>query len=102
MPVNFSAAVNAYANAGRIGAVSGGGANEGGDGSFSDLLRRAADGAVDSLKEGEKATMQAVTGKADLTQVTEAVNSAEVTLQTVVAIRDKVVQAYQSIMQMPI
>jgi flagellar hook-basal body complex protein FliE len=101
MPVNFSAAVNAYANAGRIGAAPATGASEGGD-SFSDLLRRAADGAIDSLKKGEEATMQAVTGKADLTQVTEAVNNAQVTLQTVVAIRDKVVQAYQAIMQMPI
>jgi flagellar hook-basal body complex protein FliE len=100
MPVNFSAAVNAYANAGRM-SVAPTGTSEGGD-SFSDLLRRAADGAIDSLKKGEQATMQAVTGKADLTQVTEAVNNAQVTLQTVVAIRDKVVQAYQQIMQMPI
>jgi flagellar hook-basal body complex protein FliE len=31
-----------------------------------------------------------------------AVNSAELTLDTVVAVRDKVIAAYQNIMQMPI
>jgi len=41
-------------------------------------------------------------GQADIVDVVNAVNAAEITLDTVVAVRDKVVQAYQSIMNMPI
>jgi flagellar hook-basal body complex protein FliE len=54
------------------------------------------------MTKGEHASMQAVTGKADLAQVTEAVSNAEVAVQSVVAVRDRVVQAYQDIMRMPI
>ena len=43
-----------------------------------------------------------ITGKADIVDVVNAVNQAELTLNTVVAVRDKVVAAYQSIMNMPI
>jgi flagellar hook-basal body complex protein FliE len=103
MAINFSAAASAYANAGRImtpppAATPGAGAGS----SFGDLLKNAADGVVDALHKGEAATMQAATGKADLSQVTAAVTNAEVALQTVTAVRDKMVQAYQSILQMPI
>jgi flagellar hook-basal body complex protein FliE len=45
---------------------------------------------------------QQVAGKGDIVDVVQAVNSAELTLDTVVAVRDKVIAAYQSIMQMPI
>ena len=43
-----------------------------------------------------------VAGKANIVDVVNAVNAAEITLDTVVAVRDKVVAAYQSIMNMPI
>lgn len=101
MPVaNIANAVSAYANAGRIATEPG--AQAGGGGSFGDLLRKAADGVVDTMAKGEQASLSAATGKADLTTVTEAVNNAEVAVQTVVAIRDRVVSAYQDIMRMPI
>ena len=45
---------------------------------------------------------QAAIGKADLTDVVTAVTNAEMTLQTVTAVRDKVVSAYQEILRMPI
>ena len=44
----------------------------------------------------------AVVGKADLTEVITAVTNAELTLQTATSVRDKVVQAYQEILRMPI
>ena len=44
----------------------------------------------------------AVTGEADITDVVQAVTSAELTLQTVVAVRDRMISAYQEIMRMPI
>jgi flagellar hook-basal body complex protein FliE len=54
------------------------------------------------MLEGESQTVQAVAGTADLTQVVMAVSKAEMTLETVVTLRDKVVQAYQDILRMPI
>jgi flagellar hook-basal body complex protein FliE len=45
---------------------------------------------------------QQIAGNANIVDVVNAVNSAELTLDTVVAVRDKVVQAYQAIMNMPI
>lgn len=72
-----------------------------GDG-FADLVKQAAQTTVDSLKQGEAATLQAVAGKADLGQVVMAVSNAEATLQTAVAVRDRVIQAYLDIIRMPI
>ena len=46
--------------------------------------------------------MQAIKGTADMQDVVMAVSNAETALQTVVAVRDKVVTAYQEILQMPI
>ena len=43
----------------------------------------------------------AAVGKADLNDVVQAVTNAEVTLQTVTAVRDKVLNAYQEILRMP-
>ena len=54
------------------------------------------------MQQGEKMAANQASGKADIVDVVSAVNSAELTLDTVVAVRDKVIAAYQSIMQMPI
>jgi flagellar hook-basal body complex protein FliE len=40
--------------------------------------------------------------KAELVDVVTAVTQAEITLETVTAVRDKVISAYQDIMRMPI
>lgn len=103
MPVaNLASAVGAYVNAGRMAAQGSAEAPAGAGATFGDMLKRAADNIVDTLAKGEQASMSAATGKADLTAVTEAVNNAEIAVQTVVAIRDRVVSAYQDIMRMPI
>lgn len=70
--------------------------------SFSDYLRNNIKSSVQSLKSGEELSAKAVTGEANLTDVVQAVTSAEVTLQTVVAVRDRMISAYQEIMRMPI
>ena len=69
---------------------------------FSDFLSGAIKDSISSIAQGEKAATTQVTGKANIVDVVNSVNSAELTLDTVVAVRDKVVAAYQSIMQMPI
>ena len=45
---------------------------------------------------------EALTGGGNLTDVVTALSRAELTLQTATAIRDRVVQAYQDIIKMPI
>jgi flagellar hook-basal body complex protein FliE len=46
--------------------------------------------------------MKAIGGDGNLTEVVAALSHAEITLQTATAIRDRMVQAYQDIMKMPI
>lgn len=70
--------------------------------SFAELLKEAGNTAVDSLKKGEAMTAEGVVGRADLLDVVRAVNDAELTLQTVTTVRDRVITAYQEIMRMPI
>ena len=69
---------------------------------FSSLLGRALDGAVTTGKQADAQAMQAISGHGNLTQVVTAVSQAELALQTTVAIRDRVLQAYQDIMKMQI
>ena len=71
-------------------------------GDFGSMVTQALQGAVQAGHAAEAQAVQAVTGQADLTQVVQAVSRAELTLQTATAIRDRVVQAYQDIMKMPI
>lgn len=69
---------------------------------FSSFVKEAAAGAADTLRQGEALSKQGIAGKADLNDVVAAVNDAEMTLQTVTTLRDKIVQAYQEILRMPI
>ena len=101
-----SAGINAYrdvAGTGRpAGAPNVGGAASGSGDGFVDALKGAAESWVDTLRQSEQKSAQAVAGQVDIRDVVMAVNNAEVTLQTAVAVRDKVIAAYQEIMRMPI
>lgn len=103
---SVNAGINAYrdvAGASRptSGASVGSATGGSGDG-FVDALKGAAESWVESLRQSEQKSAQAVTGQVDIRDVVMAVNNAEVTLQTAVAVRDKVIAAYQEIMRMPI
>lgn len=69
---------------------------------FGTVLANVAAGAMDTLKAGEAAAIAGLEGKASAQEVVQAVMSAERTLQTALAIRDKVVAAYQEISRMAI
>ena len=69
---------------------------------FSQVLAQLSADAVGTIKQGEAMSIEGIEGKASVQQVVESVMSAEHTLQTVIAIRDKVVAAYQQISQMAI
>jgi flagellar hook-basal body complex protein FliE len=70
--------------------------------SFGNVLKNTVDQVVATQKKSEAVSAQAVLGKADLTDVVQAVTEAEITLQTVMTVRDRLVAAYQDIMRMPI
>lgn len=69
---------------------------------FASMLKNMASDAIDVQKNAEKQTTAAAAGKADLNSVVMAVSEAELTLNTVVSIRDKVIDAYNQILRMPI
>ena len=107
MVMNIANAAAAYAKASgggsAIGSIGSMGASPAGAGSgFADVLREATQGAIEAQRKNETVGMQAAAGKADLNAVVSAVTNAEMTLQTVVAVRDRVVSAYQEILRMPI
>ena len=92
--VTPSAAAEAYRSVDGNAAASGN--------NFGDVLQRAVQGVVDVGKEAESLSTQAVAGGGNITEVVAAVSKAELALQTTATIRDRVVQAYQDIMRMPI
>jgi len=69
---------------------------------FGTVLAEIASGSIATLKTGEASALAGLHGKASAQQVVEAVMSAEQTLQAALAIRDKVVAAYQEISRMAI
>lgn len=73
-----------------------------GDSSFASLIDNMADQLVNSQNRAEKVSADAVVGEANITDVVMAMNDAEITLQTVISVRDKLISSYQRIMQMPI
>ena len=69
---------------------------------FDSVLKQVTSDAIGTLKAGEAASISAIQGKESTRRVVEALMSAEQALQTAVAIRDKVVQAYQEVVRMSI
>lgn len=106
--VNINDAAGAYLNTlkqvqgGAAADVAKGNAIPAGAPSFGDILKQSAQTAIDSQHRAEKTSASALLGQADMTDVLQAVNDAEVALNTVLAVRDRVVQAYQEIMRTPI
>ena len=70
-------------------------------GSFSQLVRESVSSVQEATKVSEDMSMKAMIGQADIQDVVTAVSNAEVALETVVAVRDKMISAYKEIMQMP-
>ena len=70
--------------------------------SFSKMVGEALNSSMASMYSSEETSMKALAGKAELHDLVTAVANAELTLNTVVAIRDRVISAYQDIIRMPI
>ena len=110
--VRFAQAAGAYQDAlraaerilDRANAISGGvqAAQASQGSSFLDMVGESLQSAAALGNKSETMAMQALNGKADLADVVTAVTQAETALNTVVAIRDRVITAYQDIIRMPI
>ncbi len=55
-----------------------------------------------TLYEGEKIAMQSMTGDADPHSLVQALAQTELAVETAVTVRNKVVEAYQEILRMPV
>ncbi|WP_425409259.1 flagellar hook-basal body complex protein FliE [Hyphococcus sp.] len=55
-----------------------------------------------TIAKGETASVNYMTGKADPHSVVEALAAAELAVETAVTVRDKVVEAYQELIRMPV
>ena len=96
------AAINAYAQAAKVATGAGEAAAAAPGSSFGDMLANVLGDAMTSGRAAEAKAGALVQGKGDIVDVVTAVNAAEMTLETAIAIRDRVIAAYQDIMRMPI
>ena len=98
----FSQAVNAYSNAAKGQPLGESKGETSSQDNFASLVKGAISEAIKIGERGEQMSVNGINDRADITQVVTAVAEAEVTLQTVVAVRDKVLDAYKDIIRMPI
>ena len=101
-PIVAQPALSAYAQAAKRAAGGSEDPHSTGVPKFGDLVSKSIDEAIEASKTSENVSIQAASGQSDLQDVVEAVNAAEISLQTVVSIRDRVISAYQEILRMPI
>jgi len=87
---------------GGVGAGLGAGESNQSGSSFSSVLKHAIDGLNEIGHKSDTQMMAAANGKSDMINVATAVSQTEVAIDAVVAVRDKVIAAYQEIMRMPI
>jgi len=102
------AAASAYANIARLAAdpstvlagVTAGGGNS--ETSFTAVLKEAIGAVNEAGKKSDTQTRALANGKSNMVEVVTAVAETEVAIDAVVAVRDKVIAAYEEIMKMPI
>ena len=70
--------------------------------SFAAMVREATTDAVENLRESDAVARQGMAGEVSTQQVVEATIALESTVKVAVAMRDKLVAAYQEVLRMPI
>jgi flagellar hook-basal body complex protein FliE len=94
--VTPAAAADAYSR------TAAGGTGEAASADFGATLQRALGDVVATGQDAEAKAMQAIQGGGNITEVVTAISRAQLALQSATAVRDRVVQAYQDIIKMPI
>lgn len=70
--------------------------------SFTELMKQVATEGIERTNTSELQGTKSLNKSTDVVDVVTAVTNAEVTLETAIAVRDRIIQAYQSIIRMPI
>ncbi|WP_281300178.1 MULTISPECIES: flagellar hook-basal body complex protein FliE [unclassified Iodidimonas] len=70
--------------------------------SFEDFMKAGVETAINRVRGSEAVTEAALRGKASVQEVVQSVMAADMTVQSVIAVRDRLVSAYQEILRMPI
>lgn len=100
------AAANAYAQLARLTDPSTGLSKTLGDApagpSFDALVKEALASVVDAGHKSDAQAQAAASGKASMVDLVTAVAESETAITTLVSVRDRMIQAYQTILQMPI
>ena len=101
----YASALGNLASAG-AGAATGGatgaaGASGAGD-SFASALKDAVGNVGEAVDASQTSSVAGMNKQMDLIDVVTEVNNAQMVVETVVAVRDRVIQAYQDIIKMPI
>lgn len=69
---------------------------------FAQMVEQGAAEAVKTVRDGDAAALAGLSGQAGMQQVVEATMALESTVRVSVSLRDKLVEAYQEVMRMPI
>jgi len=103
------AAASAYASVARIASDANSlalarqpGGDAAGGTSFATVLKDAIGSVAEMGRKSDAQTQAAANGKANIVDVVTAVSETEVAIDAVVAVRDRVIAAYEDIMKMPI
>jgi len=104
MSTPIAAAANAYASIARMRddtAKIAGGSQDSGP-SFSSVLKDVVNAVTDTAQKSDVQAQAVAAGKSNMIDVVTAVAETETTMQTLVAVRDKVISAYEDVLKMPI
>ena|SRR5882724_6486564 len=99
-------AASAYSKLARLadpgaGIAKAGGSDSNGPG-FGQMVKEAIGSVIDAGHKSDGQSKAMANGKANLVDVATAVTETEVAIESLVSVRDKVIQAYEEIMRMPI
>jgi flagellar hook-basal body complex protein FliE len=97
---NTPSIVQAYKVAQNLPAA--GGMDDGAAVNFGQLLQEATQSISQTMQTSDRIMQQGLRGEVGPQQVVEATIALETSVRTIVAVRDKLVEAYQEIMRMPI
>ena len=107
MSTPFNAVAAAYNNASKLiqdaGKSSSGALGPDTQGAdFGKFLASEVQGVIDSGKASDKMSLDLLNGKANVVDVVTAISQTQLAMESMVAVRDKVISAYEEIMRMPI
>ncbi len=72
------------------------------EGAGDNLFAQIATDFMQTMRAGEETAAAGMVGKADAASVVQALAASQLAIETAVTVRDKVVEAYQEILRMPV